>query len=204
LNQIGGVERRPGERPHTATPFAMIASESAKVRDMARPDLAWEDVSTMTQPWEEPFAEKNHEIRERMATSSFAEIRDAYRDLERTTIAAVMDDPARLAVRRRAAEWLLYAAIKMRRPFEECESLLEEVARLGFASPQERVITVAVFARHCLLSGRKDDGYRHFLPAMTELEKAPGVIAGAPPELVEGYRRLLAQLSPSGGNNDQP
>jgi hypothetical protein len=157
----------------------------------------------MKSSWEEQFAEENNRIRDRMATSSFEEIREALQELERKTAARV-DEPERVEVKRRAAKWLLYAAIEMKRPFHECESLLEHVSRLGFNRPQDRVTTVAVFARHCLLSGRKNDGYRHFLPAMAELERAPGVIAGAPPEIVEGYRRLLAQLSPSGGTSGQP
>jgi hypothetical protein len=154
--------------------------------------------------WKDLFAEENNRIRGRIATSSFEEIGAALRDLGGTLTATLDDEEGRSEVHRYVAKWILYAAIEMKRPFEECESLLDQVSRLGFGRPQDRVTTVAVFARHCLLSGRKDDGYRHFLPAMTELEKAPGVVAGAPPELVEGYRRLLAQLSPSGGNNDQP
>ena len=170
---------------------------------MAVADLGREAVSAMKPDWKEQFAEENNLIRERMATASFDEIRRAFYELERKMAALVDDEPSRIEVSRRAAKWLLYAAIDMKRPFEECETLVEDVVRLGFASPQERVITVAVFARSCLLSGRNEDGYRHFLSAMTDLEKVPEVIASAPPELVEGYRRLLAQLAPAQLNDRQ-
>jgi hypothetical protein len=148
----------------------------------------------MTWDWEETFAEENNRIRERMAISSFDEIRAAFQSLEQKILSTAKDEGSRLEVRRRVATWLLIAAIDMKRPFEQCELLLKDAIGLGFLRPQDRVTTVATFARYCLLSGRKADGYRQFQPAMAELEASPGVIASAPPALVEGYRRLLAQL----------
>jgi hypothetical protein len=150
----------------------------------------------MTAGWEEQFAEENHHIRQRMATSSFEEIREALQKLEQRTAAGLTDEAEKCRVKHSAAKWLLYAAIDMRRSFEECRSLLEAVIQLGFASPQDRVTTIAVFARHCLQIGRKGDGYQYFQPAIQQLENAPGVVASAPAELVAGYRRLLEQLAP--------
>lgn len=84
---------------------------------LASGNVVRKEVSGMTQTWEESFAEENHRIRERMRTSSFEEIREVHRELEQKTLTAVSDEAGRLAVRRRAAEWLLYAATS------ECESL---------------------------------------------------------------------------------
>jgi hypothetical protein len=162
---------------------------------VAVPNLGRKDVSSMTSGWEDAFAEENNRIRERIPTSSFESIREALHELGFKTAAGIDDTQGQLEVSRRVAKWILYAAIEMGRSFEECESFLEDVVSLGFERPQDRVTTVAVLARHYLAVGRRAEGYRHFLPAMTELENTPGVIASAPPELLEGYRRLLAQLA---------
>lgn len=164
---------------------------------MAERNVGRQGMPTMTSGWEEQFAEENHRIRQRMETSSFEEIREAMQQLEQRTSATVSDAGDKFRIKQRTAKWLLYAAIEMRRSFEECRTLLEAVIQLGFARPQDRVTTIAVFARYCLQIGRKSDGYRYFQPAMTELENAADVIASAPPDLVDGYRRLLDQLTPS-------
>jgi hypothetical protein len=149
----------------------------------------------MTWNWEEDFAEENNRIRESMGTSTFERIRTDMQNLEEGLCRRLEDEESREEVRRRAARWILYAAVNMKMPIEECEALLESACRLGFDSPQRRVTTIAVFSRYCLLQGQKERGYVRLLPAMNDLEKSEH-LAAAPADLLEGYRRLLAQLAP--------